>query len=80
MKTISLKVPDSLDARLTAAARRSGASKSAITRDALEAHLKNGDQPPKGSALEMMGDLMGKYDFGPGDLSTNKKHMKGFGR
>lgn len=31
------------------------------------------------TALELAGDLVGKYS-GPSDLSTNPKHMEGYGR
>lgn len=80
MKMISLKVSDSLDARLTAAAKRRGTNKSAVTRDALEHYLSNGSSAMPGSFLEAAGDVIGKFDFGPGDLAHNKRHMKGFGR
>lgn len=32
------------------------------------------------SIYDLASDLIGKFDFGPGDLATNKKHMEGFGR
>lgn len=30
----------------------------------------------KPSALELAGDLLGSLDSGPGDLTTNKEHLK----
>ena len=80
MKTISLKLPAGLHAKLERAARQNKQSKSDIVRSALE-HFLNG-QPPKSrraiSALELAGDLVGCAE-GPGDLSTNPKYMEGFG-
>ena len=32
------------------------------------------------SALDVAGSSVGKFKKGPKDLSTNKKHMDGFGR
>jgi hypothetical protein len=79
MKTISLKVTDTLHRKLEHAARQRGQSKSAVLRAALEQFL-NGEvagQRPL-SALELAGDLVGCFE-GPGDLSTNPKYMEGFG-
>ena len=80
MKTLTVKLPDSLDRALRTAARKQGASKSAIARQALEAYL-NGEHPsPKGSSFaELTRGLMGCLE-GPGDLSCNEKHMEGYGR
>jgi len=32
------------------------------------------------SALELAGNSVGKFEKGPRDLSTEKKHLEGFGR
>jgi metal-responsive CopG/Arc/MetJ family transcriptional regulator len=76
MKMLSLKLPPDLSARLDRAAKQRGESKSEVVRAALEQFLKG--EPPM-SALELAGDLVGGGE-GPGDLSTNPKHLKGFGR
>jgi metal-responsive CopG/Arc/MetJ family transcriptional regulator len=81
MKTISLKLPAGLHAKLERAAKRKKQTKSDIVRTALE-HFLNGQPPSKSrramSALELAGDLVGCAE-GPGDLSTNPKYMEGFG-
>jgi predicted transcriptional regulator len=77
MKTLSLKVPDALDTRLTAVARRRATSKSAVVRDALE-RLATGDEAHP-SALDLARDLAGCV-AGPRDLSSNPKHLRGYGR
>jgi predicted transcriptional regulator len=75
MHAISLKLPESLDRRLTERARQSKTTKSAVLRKALEAFLA---RRPK-SVTELAGDLVGKWD-GPEDLSTNPRHMAGYGK
>ncbi len=80
MKTLSLKLPDALAAKLAAAARKRQATKSVLVREALEAYLSNGGRPQPGSFLDLAGDLIGSLDSGQGDLSHNPKHMKDFGR
>lgn len=80
MKTISLKIPERLDAKLTAAATRRGTSKSELVREALQSYLTAADGAESASCLDLTADLVGCVDGGPRDLSYNKKHMKGFGR
>jgi hypothetical protein len=81
MKTISLKLPAALHAKLTRAAKQGKRSKSETVRAALE-HFLNGTPPAKlprtVSALELAGDLVG-CAAGPSDLSTNRAHMEGYG-
>ncbi len=77
MTTISLKVPDALDLRLAQIAEKSGSSKSALIRDALEDMFAT-RHARKCSCLTMASDLIGCVD-GPADLSHNKNRMKGFG-
>ena len=79
MRTMSLKLPDALHARIADLARRRGLSKSQVIRDAVEAALGNGRRAKGPSALELAGRLCGCL-AGPGDLSHNKKHMEDFGR
>ena len=79
MKTMSLKLTEALDEKLSAVAQRRGASKSALVREALEAYIQNEKGIRPGSCLEMAKDLMGIVE-GPADLSFHKRHMKGFGK
>ena len=78
MKTLSLKLPDDLDARLAALATRQGASKSQVVRSALNAYLARGDDADPGSALELAGELVGAFQ-GANDLSHADRHMDGYG-
>ena len=79
MKSLSLKLPDAFDAKLAAVARKRRASKSAVVREALEAYIAHGGKVIPGSALDLAKDLAGCLE-GPGDLSYNKRYMRGFGR
>lgn len=78
MKTMSLKLPDEIDARLEARSRRLGKSKSAVTREALSAFLE-GDGGSGASCLDLVRDLVGAVS-GPPDLASNKKHLRGYGQ
>ncbi len=78
MKTISLKLPDGLSAKLDRLAKIRKQSKSEVVREAIE-HLVSGTRPTKPiSALDLAGEVVGCFK-GPGDLSTNRKHMGGYG-
>ena len=84
MKTISLRLPDGLHARVEKEAKRKRCSKAAIVREAVERSLKarpraNGKRSKRPKTfLEAAGDLIGCVE-GPGDLSHNPKYMEGFG-
>jgi predicted DNA-binding protein len=78
MRTVSLKLPDEIDARLEARARELGQTKSAITREALKRFLAS-EPTTAVSCLDLVQDLVG-VARGPGDLASNKKHMRGYGR
>ncbi|MFQ5903768.1 MAG: ribbon-helix-helix protein, CopG family [Candidatus Binatia bacterium] len=79
MKTISLKLTESLDKKLAKAAAKRVASKSAVVREALESYIQNEKTPQQGSCLELAQDLIGCVE-GPRDLSFHEKHTKGFGK
>lgn len=79
MRTVSVKIPESLDNALTATARRRRTTRSALIREALEALMARGIRPQPGSMAELAADLIGCVS-GPGDLTTNPKYMKDFGK
>ena len=80
MRTISLKLPDEVDAKLTVRAKRTGKSKSQVTREALTAFLEDGRKKSAVSCLDLARDLAGSLKGGPPDLSSNKKYMRGYGK
>jgi hypothetical protein len=79
MKTVSLKLPDSLDAKLTTMAKRKGETKSVIVRQALERLYAREASSQPATCLDLARDLCGIVE-GPEDLSTNKEHMRGYGQ
>ena len=78
MKTVSLKLPEALETKLTVIARRRGVSKSAVVREALE-HLPPTDEPSGDSLLARAEDLAGSIQ-GPSDLSHGDRHLRDYGR
>ena len=78
MTTITCKIPDKLSAHLEAAARQRRVSKSQIVREALEDKTSRSPRSITPTAYDLVKHLCGRVR-GPKDLSTNPKHMKGFG-
>lgn len=79
MKTVSLRLPDELLAKVTALARRRNVSKTAVIRDALESFVDGNTADEGASAFDLSSDLIGSLDC-PRDLSRNKRHMQEYGR
>jgi len=79
MKTLTLKLDDALCAKVDALAKRRGTTKSAVVREAIKLCIQQRRGAPLGSALTLAKDLAGCVT-GPADLSTNKAHLRGFGR
>ena len=75
MRTVSFKLPEDLDEALTGLARRRNASRSALVRDALRTVTAGSDR----SVTNVVDQLVKPFD-GPADLSTNPKHMTGYGK
>ena len=82
MKVRSMKLPKELEQALKTRAREKGVSDSFVMREALAEYLvpDKGDSAhaPKSFAA-LTTDLAGCVE-GPADLSTNPRHMAGFGR
>ena len=77
MKTISLKLPEALHTKLASTAKRTGRSKSDLTREAIEAFLE-GQKGLRRSCLDLSRDLAGSLE-GPTDLASNKNLLEGYG-
>ncbi len=71
---MSIKLPRHLGAKVARLAKRQGKTRSQVVRDALEAY-------PEGRRF---GDVAGRFAGIarglPSDLSTNPKHLEGYGR
>lgn len=79
MRTITVKLPRGLAARLQARVKKRGIALSAIVRQALEDHLDREGEAAPGSCLERIADLAGSL-AGPSDLASNRRHLRGYGR
>lgn len=79
MKTISLKIPESLERRLQQCAEAAGMSKSELLRQALEGYLSKGKLANSASVTFLADDLVGCFR-GPADLSTNADHLNDYGK
>ena len=75
MRTVSFKLPGQLDDALNDLVRRRKSSRSALAREALEALTKG----KRRSVTAVVDALVGSLD-GPPDLSTNPRHMAGYGK
>lgn len=75
MKTITVKLPEPLAAWLSRRARELGRPQSDLVREALQRSRERGNGV---SCHDLFADLCGVVD-GPKDLSTNPKHLAGFG-
>ena len=75
MRTVSFKLPEWLDDALNDLARRRKSSRSALVREALEALAKG-----KRRSVTAVVDELRCSLSGPPDLSTNPKHMTGYGK
>jgi metal-responsive CopG/Arc/MetJ family transcriptional regulator len=80
MERINVRVDARLKEQLEAEARAQGVSPSDVVREAIEKHLRQ--QKPRETCLDIARriGILGIYKDAPHDLSTNPKHMEGFGR
>jgi hypothetical protein len=78
----TIDVPDELYRRVKAKTAMQGRAIREVTVELYQRWLEEGEEKPPApvSAYEMMKEYCGKYDSGIADLSTNPKHMEGFGR
>lgn len=78
MSTLTLKVPDVLNAQLNSYAKQKGLSKSEIVRMALSEYFSRDNIPFEGSILDLSEDLAGSIEA-PSDISSNKDYLEGYG-
>ena len=79
MKTLTLRLDETLYAKVLSMSKRRKTTKSEVVREALNTCFEKGNGPSKGSAFELANDLAGTV-AGPWDLSVNKIHLNSFGR
>jgi Arc/MetJ-type ribon-helix-helix transcriptional regulator len=78
MGTLTVKLPQPLQAKLDAMVKSRGRRKSDLVREAIERLVDEPERRPQVSVYDLVKDLKGSFR-GPKDLSTSPKHMKGFG-
>jgi predicted transcriptional regulator len=76
LKTLSIKVPASVSARIARLARARRSTVSAVVREAIEQYSPGEGVSFGAAARAWIGSVSG----GPGDLATNPKHLRGLGR
>jgi predicted DNA-binding protein len=80
-ETLSIKVTKELKERLRAAAKNRHTKPSALVRQALELVISDAAPKTKLSLYELSKDLFTHLERGgPGDLSTNRKHLDDLGK
>lgn len=77
MVTITCKLPEKINAHLSALARQRRVPKSQIVREALAASFRQ--TKAKVSAFDLMKDVCGIVKGGPKDYASHRRHLKGFG-
>ena len=80
MRTMSLKLPDALLARLEREAKAKRVTKSQFVRESLETTFRDRPRSGAASCLDLSADLAGTLEGLPEDLAENPKYMEGFGR
>jgi Arc/MetJ-type ribon-helix-helix transcriptional regulator len=79
MGTLTVKLPQPLQAQLDALVARRGQRKSDVVREAIERLVAEPKAPRSTSVLDLLKDLKGS-GRGPKDLSSNPKHLQDYGR
>lgn len=84
IKTLSVKLPESLAKWLAGEAKLTRRSRSELVREALEAkrngHSNGAKGTPKPQNMAEALASLGGFFNGPTDLSTNPKYLEGFGK
>jgi len=79
MKTISIKLPDDLVAKIRHATKKRGETRSGYIRESVEEYLSKEKNQDMGSCLDHARDISGCVE-GPPDLSKNPAHIDHCGR
>jgi Arc/MetJ-type ribon-helix-helix transcriptional regulator len=75
MQTLTVKLPDALAGEIAEESKRRRISKSEVVRERLTARMRKSP-----TLLEQMQDLIINDPASPGDLSTNKRHLRDYGK
>jgi predicted transcriptional regulator len=75
LKTMTIKLPPNLGTKVARLAKKRGATRSEIVREAIEAFAEDERPSFSESAAQYRGAAIG-----PGDLSTNRRYLEDFGK
>ena len=77
---ITVRVSQTLTARLRSRSRAKGTTESELVREALETYLGKTKEARSAYELAEEAGIIGAARNAPKDLSANPRHMKGFGK
>jgi metal-responsive CopG/Arc/MetJ family transcriptional regulator len=77
---ITVRVPQALTARLRSRSQAQGTTESELVRQALENYLEHSKEERSAYELAEEAGIIGPVRNAPKDLSTNPRHLKGFGK
>jgi len=77
---LTIRVPEALTARLRSRSRAKGTTESELVREALEKYLERSSPQRTAFDLAEEAGIVGIAQRAPKDLSTNRRHFKGFGK
>ncbi len=77
---ITVRVPQTLTARLRNRSRAQGTTESDLVRQALENYLGHPEGGRSAYELAEEAGIIGSVRNAPRDLSTNSRHLRGFGK
>lgn len=81
MNTLTIKIQPELARHIARLSADEHLSKSELVRRAITAYIQQkAASAPTISALDRAGDLVGCFNGGPADLSSNPHHLDGFGK
>ena len=80
MKTVAVKLPEEMLARVDRVSRERKQGRSEVIRDALRRHLEMAPGLASGSFAARAERYLGSVKGGPRDLSHDQRHMKDYGR
>ena len=78
-ETLSLRISKAESRALRERARKDGTSRGDVVRRALRAYGVSSEPESGRSGYDVIKDLVGKNRGGAKDLSTNAKHLAGYG-
>lgn len=77
---ITIRIPNALSQRLREHSKIKGQGESELVREALESYLGRASKLATAHEVARISGLVGCVQGMPRDLSTNPKHMQGFGK